>query len=164
MWTVTVVSLYTDSLWKQKHIRKQLLAMLMLTLLWDVCQKGMFGLHKHILAVKCCVNFITALFLHFHNYHMETLWLETVKCVSDNTLQRPKHLRKQLLAMLMVTLQSINSASPCCNATLPTCIWTLFMPIDTLCSDTLYVYTDPDSLPSFAEECSFGNWSSDLYH
>ncbi len=24
-------------------------------------------------------------------------------------------------------------------------------------SDTLYVHTDPDSLPSFAEYCSFGN-------
>ena len=27
-------------------------------------------------------------------------------------------------------------------------------------TDTFYVHTDPDSLPSFAEECSFGNWSS----
>ncbi len=25
------------------------------------------------------------------------------------------------------------------------------------CSDTLYVHTDPDSLPSFADECNFGN-------
>ena len=39
-----------------------------------------------------------------------------------------------------------------------------FMPTDTFCSDTFYVHTDPDSLPSFAEECSFGNWSSDSYH
>ncbi len=30
-----------------------------------------------------------------------------------------------------------------------------------ICSDTLYVHTDPDSLPSFAEECIFGIWSSD---
>ena len=28
------------------------------------------------------------------------------------------------------------------------------MPTDTFCSDTLYVHTDPDGLPSFAEECS----------
>ncbi len=27
-----------------------------------------------------------------------------------------------------------------------------------------YVHTDPDSLPSFADKCSFGNWSSDTYH
>ena len=32
-----------------------------------------------------------------------------------------------------------------------------FMPTDTFCSGTFYVHTDPDSLPSFAEECSFGN-------
>ena len=38
------------------------------------------------------------------------------------------------------------------------------MPTDTFCSDTLYVNTDPGSLPSFAEECSFGNLSSDSYH
>ena len=31
------------------------------------------------------------------------------------------------------------------------------MPTDTFCSDTFYVHTDPGSLPSFAEECSFGN-------
>ncbi len=29
------------------------------------------------------------------------------------------------------------------------------MPTDTLCIDTLYVHTAPDSLASFAEECSF---------
>ncbi len=34
----------------------------------------------------------------------------------------------------------------------PSCI-----PADLFCSDTLYVHTDPDGLPSFAEECSFGN-------
>ena len=34
------------------------------------------------------------------------------------------------------------------------------MSTDTFCSDTLYVHTDPDSLPSFAEGCSFGNVSS----
>ena len=28
----------------------------------------------------------------------------------------------------------------------------------------LTVHTDPDDLPSFADECSFGNWSSDSYH
>ena len=28
----------------------------------------------------------------------------------------------------------------------------------------VYVHTDPDSLPSFADKCSFGNWSSDTYH
>jgi len=27
-----------------------------------------------------------------------------------------------------------------------------------------YVHIDPDSLPSFADKCSFGNWSSDTYH
>ena len=31
------------------------------------------------------------------------------------------------------------------------------MPTDTFCSDAFYVHTDPSSLPSFAEECSFGN-------
>ena len=31
------------------------------------------------------------------------------------------------------------------------------MPTDTFCSDTFYVHTDPGNLPSFAEECSFGN-------
>ena len=35
---------------------------------------------------------------------------------------------------------------------------------DTFCSDTLYVSTDPGSLPSLTEECSFGNLSSDSYH
>ena len=30
------------------------------------------------------------------------------------------------------------------------------MPTNTFCSDTLYVRTDPGSLSSFAEECSFG--------
>ena len=42
---------------------------------------------------------------------------------------------------------------------------------DTFCSDvtfcsvdTFYVHTDPDSLPSCVEECSFGNWSSNSYH
>ncbi len=38
------------------------------------------------------------------------------------------------------------------------------MPADTFCSDTLYVSTDPGSLPSFAKECGFGNLSSDSYH
>ncbi len=33
----------------------------------------------------------------------------------------------------------------------------LDLPADIFCSDTLYVHTDPDGLPSFAEECSFGN-------
>ncbi len=33
------------------------------------------------------------------------------------------------------------------------------MPTDTSCSDTLYVHTSPYNLPSFAEECSFGNSS-----
>ena len=27
-----------------------------------------------------------------------------------------------------------------------------------------YVHADPDGLPSFADKCSFGNWSSDTYH
>ena len=31
------------------------------------------------------------------------------------------------------------------------------MPTDTIWSDTLYVHADPNSLPSFAEEGSFGN-------
>ena len=31
------------------------------------------------------------------------------------------------------------------------------MPTDTFCSDAFYVHTDPGRLPSFAEECSFGN-------
>ena len=31
------------------------------------------------------------------------------------------------------------------------------MPTDAFCSDTFYVHTDPGSLPSFAEQCSFGN-------
>ncbi len=35
------------------------------------------------------------------------------------------------------------------------------MPTNTCCSDTLYVHTDPDNLPGFAEESSFGNSSSD---
>ena len=30
--------------------------------------------------------------------------------------------------------------------------------INVACSDTVYVYTDPESLPSFAEECNFGDW------
>ena len=37
------------------------------------------------------------------------------------------------------------------------------MPEDAFCSDTLYIYTDLDSLLSFHEECNFGIWSSDLY-
>ena len=32
-----------------------------------------------------------------------------------------------------------------------------FMSTDTFCNDIFYVHTDPGSLPSFAEECSFGN-------
>ncbi len=35
---------------------------------------------------------------------------------------------------------------------------------NTFCSDTLYVRTDPGSLPSFTEECRFGNLSLDSYH
>ncbi len=35
---------------------------------------------------------------------------------------------------------------------------------DTFCSDTLNISTDPDSLPSFAEECSFRILSLDSYH
>ncbi len=38
------------------------------------------------------------------------------------------------------------------------------MPTDTFCSDTLYVHTDPDGLPRFAEECGFGSRSSGSYH
>ncbi len=33
------------------------------------------------------------------------------------------------------------------------------MPTDTVCSDTLYVHTNPAGLPSFAEECSFSETS-----
>ena len=32
------------------------------------------------------------------------------------------------------------------------------------CSNTLHVHTDPDILPSFAEECNFRNWSSGSHH
>ena len=38
------------------------------------------------------------------------------------------------------------------------------LPTDTFCSDTVYVDIGPYILPSFAEVCSFGNWSSDSYH
>lgn len=37
------------------------------------------------------------------------------------------------------------------------------MRTNTFCRDTLSVHTDPDSLPSFDGECSFGNWSLDSY-
>ena len=38
------------------------------------------------------------------------------------------------------------------------------MSTNTFRSDSLCVHTDLGSSPSFAEECTFGNLSSDLYH
>ena len=51
------------------------------------------------------------------------------------------------------------------NTLSPTCIAIHHMPNSYAKHPVSYVcYADPDGLPSFADECTFGNWSSDLYH
>ena len=47
-----------------------------------------------------------------------------------------------------------------CSGTLSLCVHT---ELDNSKQNSVIV-CDPDSLPSFAEECSFGNWLSDSYH
>ena len=49
-----------------------------------------------------------------------------------------------------------------CNTLSPTCIAMHHMPNSCAKHPIPYLcYTDPDDLPSFADQCSFGNWSSD---
>ncbi len=65
---------------------------------------------------------------------------------------------EELQGLLAYPGMFVGSQLAACNTKchkLPTCIRNPFMPTNTFCSDTLYVRTNPGSLPSFAGDCSF---------